>query len=296
MTCVYSRSSAKKHYGQWTISTAPGQDIPWANFTWVSDSFGNKYFDRSAMYIPATIQGLPYNFIFQFDLGSDITRIYEKNARSITAKHPAFNFKKLSIHFGPFTIANKNCYIEPGYGDQLNPDTIHKNTALHIATIGSDVFQNKILIIDYPNKRFSILDTLPAIFQKIVMTSISLDKNGRVLLPMQYKGENFKVLFDNGSSVFPLLTSPSHISIFSSGRDVDTIQVPAWGEMHNITAKPLKDTIIIANRKIADILVYTDQNSKESSAQYDAITGNALFWNQVIILDFKNKRFGTFTP
>src|SRR4051794_25144134 len=62
--------SCTSRYGQWTVTHKDVHtgDIPWAKFYWTSDSFGNKFFDRSGMNIPVTIQRLPNTFTFQLDL------------------------------------------------------------------------------------------------------------------------------------------------------------------------------------------------------------------------------------
>jgi len=243
------------------------------------------------MDIPARIKGLTYNFTFQFDLGANLTRFYEENTKSVLLQHPNINFKKPGIVFGDFTASSQNCYIQKGYGEAIILDSLNKNAETRIGTIGSDMFKNKVLIIDYPNQRFSICDTMPSLLCE-KMIDITLDKYGRIILPMLLKGKKFKVLFDNGSSIFSLLTSVDKINNFSTEQDVDTMQIRAWGDFHLVIGRPLKDTFILAGQKYANITAYADHSDKEATDQYDAITGNALFWDKTVVIDFRNKKFG----
>ena len=161
-----------------------------------------------------------------------------------------------------------------------------------MGTIGSDIFQNKVLIIDYPNQQFAICDNVPKFYQKC-LTDIELDVVGRVLLPMQLKGKKYKLLFDNGSSLFPLLTTGEKINIFSSLLPSDTIKGYAWGKQFTAIGRPLNDSFVIANQTFNKTTVYADYRKDfRTTDNTDAITGNILFWDKTIIIDFKNKKFG----
>ncbi len=77
------------------------------------------------MYIPCKVEGLPYNFTFQFDLGAGLTEIYENNISSFFKLHPGPNknikrlqsplqfwnskkmFQDLTIKFGNFSASTK---------------------------------------------------------------------------------------------------------------------------------------------------------------------------------------------
>jgi len=293
LTCLFvivlSCSFGRKQYGKWTVTSKDQREaLPWAPFLWESDSMGGVFFDKYAMSIPAKIQGLPYTFTFQFDLGSNLTRLYSENIRSITAKHPGTDLKKITIDFGDFTASTPLCYIEKDYGESIDLDN---GKVSRIGTIGSDLFQDKVLIIDYPGKRFCISDTIPSAYQT-KMTDIALDKHGRIILPMLLNGRTFKVMFDNGSSIFSLLTSVNNIGTFSTEQDVDTLQVNAWGKPHLIIGRPMKDTMVLGGQSISGFRVYADQNDTGRTREYDAITGNALFWDKTVIIDLKNKKFG----
>ena len=309
--CGFSFLADKSRFGQWTVRNNSAEKIEpaWIKFYWVSDNFGNRHYEKTAMFIHAKIEGLPYTFSFQFDLGSDLTMLYENNIRSIFKEHQDFNnrirkfrsplqfwnsqkaFKNITLAFADFEAMSQNCFVKRNYGQRLFFNDLTNSTAIQIGTIGADLFQNKILIIDYPNERFTICDTLPNSF-KVSLTKIELDKSGRAILPLTLPGKTYKVLFDNGSSLFPLLVTDDKINNFPTSSDIDTIAITSWGTTHNVTGRQLKGGFELGGQTFADITVYTDYRKEARTNNFDAIAGNALFWDKTVIIDFKNKRFG----
>jgi len=309
--CGLSLLTDKSRFGQWVIHDSLGKktEITWIRFYWVSDNFGNKHYEKTAMFIPAKIEGLPLTFSFQFDLGSDLTMIYENKVSSIFKRHPEFSnritkfksplqfwnsqkaFKNSTLDFGDIKATSENCFVKRNYGQELSLNNLTDSTPIQIGTIGADLFQGKVLIIDYPNGRFTICDTLPSSFY-VSFTKIDLDKGGRVILPLTLKGKGYKVLFDNGSSLFPLLVTDDKINNFSTSSGTDTIAISSWGITHNVIARPLKDSFELGGQSFANISVYADYRKEARTNNFDALAGNALFWGKTVIIDFKNKRFG----
>lgn len=224
VVCGYSFFTDKTTYTGWRIEKVNDDTsaISWARFEWTNDSLGGKYVTKTAMVIPCKIEGLPYNFTFQFDLGAYFSGIYENSLRSFNNQSPDLKnrfsrmrsplqfwnnkkaFSDLNILFGNYKLSNKRSYFYSGYGEKINVDAAAKNDTFRIGTIGADLFKNKILIIDYPNQRFAICDTMPG-SDNVAFSTIKIDKAGRVILPMFIKERKFKILFDNGSSIFHCL-------------------------------------------------------------------------------------------
>ncbi len=290
---IASCSRRNPEPGHWTVTAAAENKtaIAWARFYWSNDSLGDRYYEKTAMHIPLRIEGLPYLFSFQFDLGCDLTTLYGENAKSVKQKHPAADLEKPAFTFGDLKANTPYCYIRESYGDPITLDTPANITPVTLGTIGADMFQGKVLIIDYPNERFSVCDTIPPALIT-TMTDITLDKHGRALLPMQLNGKNFKVLFDNGSSIFQLITAASLIDRFSKEPGMDTIRISSWGKLHNVIGRPLKDSFVLAGRHLANTMIYADYRENDGKDEFDAITGNALFFDKVVVIDFKNKKFG----
>ena len=297
--------------GQWNIQNArtTSSALSWAKFTWAGDSMGRRHFEKAAMFIPAKVDGLPYDFVFQFDLGSNVTVLKGNTLTGLLAKHPEFSrtkihrnhifkfwksttaFEDLSITFGGIKATTRSCYVMSNYGEKISVNGLNASVPINLGSLGADIFQNKILVIDYPNQRFAICDTLPTYLQT-TFTKIALDEYGRVILPLRLANKSYKVMFDNGSSIFSLLTSVDKINIFSTAAPTDTIPVRSWGITHNVIGRPLKGAFYLVGQRFSDVTVYADFRQSEKDADYDAITGNALFWDKTIIINFKKKEFG----
>jgi hypothetical protein len=309
IVCGISFLGDRKSTSYWVIKVnkTDSAGIAWARFKWSNDSLGGKYYKRTAMIIPAEIIGIPFRFTFQFDLGAS-TEIYETTARSIFEQYPELNrihrlksilqfwntkksIKDLEINFGNITAINRNVLLETNYGESVDLTTITDSSEVQIGTIGADLFQNKVLIIDYPNQRFAICNSLPN-FYKDALIDIELDNSGRVILPMIFKNKKYKLLFDNGSSMFPLLVSDNKTAFFSTAKVTDTIKISSWGKMHNVIGRPFTDTFQLGAQFFSNIKIYSDFRKEYRTDAFDAITGNVLFWNKTIVIDFKNKKFG----
>ena len=99
-------------------------------------------------------------------------------------------------------------------------------------------------------------------------------------------------MFDTGSSLFPIITDANKINLFSSSPDVDVIQTSSWGQIHNVTGKMIDDPFILAGQSYSKVIAYASTVNLGAGDSYDGITGNALFWDKTIVIDFKNKKFG----
>jgi hypothetical protein len=307
LTSIIAYLTEKNEYNQWKIQS--DSTIAWASFIWVGDSIGGKYFERTAMHIPCRIEGLPYNFTFQFDLGADLTRIYENNANSVLRNHPEFSkrisrfksvfqfwnkhksFKDLTVMMGDIKIHTSDCFVMENYGDEFSVDPDGHLSPIPMGTIGPDIFVGKVLIIDYPNQRFAICNSVPSAYQTR-FEDITLDEGNRIIMPMKIHGSQYRITFDNGSSIFPLITLAENIMEFSTGPDIDTIEITSWRQSHKVTGKIVTDTFELAGRKFSNVKVYSNHSGLGIDHNTDAMTGNALFWDNIIIIDYKRKKFG----
>ena len=308
---AFSFVTDNSSFEEWSIKNTGNTKLEpsWTKFAWSNDSLGEKFYEKTSMSIPCKIKGLPYNFTFQFDLGADKTGIYEKNLSSFFQVHPdiAKNLKKLkgslqfwnskkyyedlNLLFGDYTASNKKAYLYNSYGNSFKVDRLNLNDTFHLGTIGADLFQGKVLIIDYPNQQFAICDTVPQKFKKN-FTNIDLDKYGRIILPYKSKGNIYKITFDNGSSLFPITARSINRKKFSNNSIIDSIEVSSWGEKHILDSRLITDTFELAGKKYCNVKVYENYTDKGIDMNTDGVTGNYLFWNSTIIIDFKNKKFG----
>ena len=307
--CGTSFLTDKTSYSNWRIenNSQDKSNISWTKFEWTNGELAGKKFDKLSMNIPCKLSGLSNNFTFQFDLGANLTGVYENTISSLYTQKSELEhkikrlksgllfwnsnkyFEDLSIIFGNYIATNKAAYVYKNFGEKIEIQYL-KGT-IHLGTIGADFFKDKTLIIDYPNKQFAICENIPKNYQDNLI-DIELDRNGRVILPMKIHSKNYRIMFDNGSSIFPLITNAKNISNYSTSADIDTIQISSWGQTHGVTGKLIKDTFELAGQKFSNIKVYANHSGLGIDNETDGMTGNALFWDKTIIIDFKNKKFG----
>ena len=289
-------------------------NISWIRFDWEGDSVGNRYYEKLAMFVPFRIAGIPYNFSAQFDLGAPVTMIYGNTFTPLLQKFPAIAGKLDTIHkryviqgkkVGGFTnisfyldtvlFRNQDVAFFKGYGEPLSGDQFKKDTVIHIGTIGSSLFSNKTLIIDFKHNRLAILDSLSnSMGDKLV--DIIIEK-GRIKVPILVNGEKVYVIYDTGSSFSSLYLSAKNWDRYRDTTSMpDSIMVSAWGTEYPLFISKTDIEIRIGNSVFHpetvmanDLKPYHDFFKREKII---GLMGNQLFYNKILVIDFRNKKFG----
>lgn len=290
-------------------------NLPWIDFQWKGDSVGKRYFDKAAIFLPLKLQNLPSNFTAQFDMGSNASIIYGnvfkpylKKYSEYSAKLDTINteisigedrqgeLKDVTIMLDSFKYHYDILPFFKNYGEELNPDSVNTPSAKLVGTIGGDVLQNKILIMDFPNKRLAILDSLATSSSDLFDFKLCKLDNNRVKIPLQINGQEQWYLFDTGSSIFSIVTDPANWKNICDGVTVDTLQVNSWGNSYNMYGCKTKSDIYFNKTKLpqttaykVDLSQYVEMFKQEGIS---GIIGNSYFLNNTIAIDFKNKRFG----
>lgn len=288
--------------------------ISWIRFSWEGDSIGDKYFDKLAMFVPFKLEGIPYQFTSQLDLGAPVTMIYGNTFTPLLDEFPeiakkldtvnkgyviqgqkAGAFKNISFFLDTVKFNNQSVAFFKGFGDFVSKSSFKEDTIIHIGTIGANLFRNKILIIDFKDQKLAILDSLSETVESKLIDIVI--ENGRVKVPLVINGEKVYVLYDTGSSFASLFLS---IKNWDKYRDttstLDTIMATAWGTKYplfisktNIEIKignmVFKPATIMAN----DLAPYYDFYKREKII---GLMGNQLFYEKTLIIDFKHKKFG----
>jgi hypothetical protein len=287
------------------------QKLAWIPFNWEGDNVSGKFFDKIAITIPVTIDNLPYKFNMQLDLGAVVTVIYGNSIKLYLEKVPELKnkidptlkfhiqgkqnnmFKGVDLKLGNISFGKRNIGYFKDYGDNIIE--INTDSEKNIGTIAPDIFQDRILLIDYPNKRICVMDNLPKEYSNASFQPFKI-KDGRIKIPLNINGKQEDLLFDTGSSLFALTTTEKNADKISNTTIVDSLKIPSWGEYTTVYGKKVNSEISFGNKKLENSIVYFDKVNK-----YDkffekeniwGITGNAYFLNNVVIIDYKNKRFG----
>jgi hypothetical protein len=288
------------------------EKIQWISFEWSGDSLGDKYFDKTAMFVPVSFTGIPHKFIAQFDLGSNASIIYGNPIRSYLSRYPDFakqldttnagfrigEFKNIELSLDNYKTKLAIVPYYKDFGEDIHPDSINSTTKKHIGTIGVDILQDKILIIDYPNKRIAILDSINSdIKGEFDFISCQI-KNGRIKLPLTINGSTQWYMFDTGSSIFAIITDENNWKSMCDLSQTDTIRISSWGEYYNVYGAKTNTNIYLDKIKLPETYAYmTPLEGYLGLFKQEGIsglTGNAYFVNNIIAIDFKNIRFGIY--
>jgi hypothetical protein len=288
-------------------------EYPWFPFSWYAATISGKQFDKVAMLVPAKVNDLKASFTLQFDLGSNGTTIYGNTIKNyysdsvlknlLHGSQKSFNdggitnymTKSFALHLNKLSVTDIS-YMD-NYGEAIPVDSLYTQTEKHVGTLGANVFKNKILIIDYPNRRMCVLDSTDSYWEKKSTFVDALSNKGRLHIPLTIKGKVYWVLFDTGASLFPINT---HKELWNDIVDhtapVDTIVANSWGEKVGFYGAPIKEQVYLGKRLLAPSKAWYNENKRllafNKSEKIEGTTGNAYFFNNTVILDFRNNRFG----
>jgi len=156
------------------IGCSQRQSLEWIPFTWESDTISGEYIEKAYLYIPVKIDDLPHDFTMQLDLGTTTTVFdgnvlgtYLEQYPSLSKKCNAPWCKDINLQMGSVVFSG----IDIGYmkkaGEVFPNDSVYTDTPKDIGVIGPDIFQNKILVIDYKSNRLAVSDSLPTEYKDL---------------------------------------------------------------------------------------------------------------------------------
>ena len=173
-------------------------------------------------------------------------------------------------------------------------------TPWKVGTIGANIFRDTTLVIDYPHQRLAMMGELPnALADRVVFVDMTLE-NGKIKVPISIDGQSYDVMFDTGSSMFPLLvSSPDWQRFRDSAASVDTLQISSWGTKIPVFGSPTKSGLAIGGVRLQGERVYgiSHEGFWNFFEQLGilGLMGNAMFLDHQVIIDFPGRRFGVAT-
>ncbi len=295
-------------------STIEGEQyFHWINFQWEGDTISGRYFDKAAMFVPVKIENVPYTFWFQFDLGARRTMVYGNSFDTIMKLYPELNkkidttgnivingqkinsLKNITLWLDTVKFFLPEIAFYTGFGDKTSPEVNLEKDTLIMGTIGRNIVENKILIIDYPGRRLAITDSLPARF---ISAQVEMSvQNGIFKIPINIDGNNYWILFDTGSSLFYLITCKDKWNnLIDTTAQIDTFVINAWGKQETLLNAHARFDFTIAGTTVHP--EYITATEKDMFCQFFekqgvlGIMGNQPFLDKVIFLDLKSNSFG----
>jgi hypothetical protein len=289
------------------------QKANWISFEWLGYQSGKKFFDKAAMLVPFRIEGIPHQFRSQFDLGATNTMVYGNNYQPYLErygeiltlrdtstsslwlegkKRPYFSNTRVYLDSYP-VVVSRLAFLDD-FGTKFTADSLATASIKKIGTVGADIFKGKVLVIDFPRRRMKILDSLADRDETRFDFVRARFEGGRIKIPFTIDGEEQWLMFDTGSSLFPVSTSPKYYNRFADKSIVDSIETSTWGRTYWVYGSPLRPEVKLGNTVLPKQYIYNfpDFTDFFEEEKMMGITGNAYFLNSTIAVDFKNGRFG----
>lgn len=291
-------------------TTSPGQLIlPSKNntmsFLWQGDSACSKWEANAAILIPVKIKHCPRTFYMQFDLGAPYSLLYKNKLSAIQTRYPKSIFLKETdtqlenflLKADQIPVVAKKIAVA-----QFDSSTIdwENNTGIDIiGTIGADLIDGKVIVIDYPHKKLTITQAIPEKLAAGMPLYDFIYSHGNVLLPVKLRGKQTILYFDTGSSMFELLTNKETCRQLAVPNTIlAQCPVKSWNQFLTANTLLSNGRIEIANVSIPIHAVAYIEGVKDAQVErmskmgIGGMTGNKLFLHYILVLDTRNQKFG----
>ncbi|MDR3140154.1 MAG: hypothetical protein LBU37_00230 [Tannerellaceae bacterium] len=282
--------------------------LEWIPFYWEGDTISGKYVEKAYLYIPVKIDNLPHDFTMQLDLGTYGTQFYGNAIRPYLDEYPSLAdksgsargvdsivFKHINLQMGTVGFNDVDVWRRRNFGDVIPKDSIHSATPKHIGTIAPDLFRDKVLTIDYKAGRLAVSDSLPAEYKDLPAEEFEL-ADGIIKLPFRINGKACTLMFDTGSSPFQIVTTKERALEISNSIITDSLSGPLWwGNEITFYGLEINKPVAFGGKTLQNGKVFYDKEGLweevYNSFHVWGITGNACFFENTIIIDYKNKLF-----
>jgi hypothetical protein len=274
-----------------------GIDMRWCS---THDDPENQY---GALLVPIHFAGIDRVFFMQFDLGHPDTIFYEQKLASILKRADGDvqqdnvrNREGLEFQIGSTKVKMQKIKTRKASGGDIDWD--HPDSVELIGTVGSDFVEGHVLMMDFPNAKIFR-------FENCDQTNVADDqwmpfsfRFRRTLLPAKIDGKETLVMYDSGSSAYDLITSKSTFETLAvPGSAVKTTGGNSWGKRIEIRTRPCEARMEF--KKISlPIRSVTQMGGMGSLTEtmmglsgMQGMTGNNIFLNHRLILDYENQRF-----
>lgn len=273
------------------VLPAGGHTIP---FEWHTGTIHGKQEPYAALLIPVTLPGQTWPYYMQFDLGSPFSMFYKEELKNMQIADTASRLFDYHFKAGNMDITAKDIPVRSSGHSAAVQDSLRI-----IGTIGADLIDGRMVIIDYPGKTLFVGDTLPDITSATLIFSPFVFAGRKVLLPAIIRGKRTLLYFDTGSSAYELLTDETTCrALAMPGTAPLEYPVNSWGRTLTAHMFTTKDSITVASQTmpVHHVTYITGASNAEVQQMMKmgigGVTGNRLFLNSIVILDTRQKRFG----
>jgi len=263
--------------------------VPYATFEWVGEK---GLSERAAIRVPVVVDGVEGSF--QLDTGLDVTLLYGGMAAKRGWEEYGGMYHVPSLSLGGMDLGPVWLHVREDRGDDKHVD----------GSIGMDLFNGRIVIIDYPGRRFALLDRgqVPLwVWERTGWNGVEL-RDAKLFLSVKLAGEQIDGLFfDTGSSAFDIVLDFDTWKELTdlSGPDEAPIHmtVNSWGNPVTAVGAPARGPLVVGMTRIDSPRLFYLEEKPRLFADWPfpakGLIGNTPFWDHVVIIDLGLRpRFG----
>lgn len=297
----YFRQQFQAPANQLTVSQLPAV----TRFMWRADTTGAHITPHAVLLVPVTLPRCSRTCYLQFDTGAPYSLLYSHALTALQARcpaaGPALKFQVATLENFQFAIGQGQVMARSIRIREMGTRTLPADSTVPfvIGTLGTDVLDGRVLVIDYARQRFELRADVPdSLARRATFAPLSFEQR-RVLLSAGLQGADKQLLFDSGSSAFALLTSqaswqelarpdaPDQVTPVNSwGKTLMAHTVPTAARLQiGVTALPLRTVTYI------DGTTFMQRTLMRFSGM-GGMLGNEVFSRHTLILDVKGGRFG----
>ncbi|AHJ99766.1 hypothetical protein [Hymenobacter swuensis] len=274
-------------------------------FVWQADSSARPVVAQAALLLPVSLPGCARTCYLQFDTGAPTSLLYTHPLAALRARYPdtrqyllpqADTLHNFRFALGQSQVQARRMRVLTYGAHQLPADS---TAPFIIGTLGADVLENRVLVLDYPGQRFSLEAQFPdSLSRRTEFVPLAFDSR-RIMLSAGVAGETKPLLFDSGSSAFALLTSqatwqqmarPQALArtsaVNSMGRTLTSHTIATAAALQlGAVALPLQTVTYIEGTSLMESLLMRFSGM-------GGMLGNRPFNQHTIVVDVSHQRFG----
>ncbi|MFD2720923.1 hypothetical protein ACFST9_19540 [Hymenobacter monticola] len=297
----YFRKQFQAPANQLTVSQLPAT----SRFAWRADTTGSHITPHAVLLVPVTLPNCPRTCYLQFDTGAPYSLLYSHALAALQARYPATGpalkpqadaLQNFQFAIGQGQVAARTIRVR-----EMGARTLPADSAAPfvIGTLGTDVLEGRVLIIDYARQRFELRTNVPdSLARQAVFAPMTFEQR-RLLLNAGLKEADKQLYFDSGSSAFALLTSQATWQEMARPGAPDQVTpVNSWGKTLTAHTVPTAASLQIGTRTLPlGTVTYIDGTSfmERMLMQFSGMggmLGNEVFSQHTLILDVKGRRYG----
>lgn len=271
------------------------------DFHFAAGKYGDLVEAHDLIKVPVRLKGISQRLYLQWDTGSPHSLLYRRPLYSL--KKQGFEWQEakgflldFDILIGNGILSADSFPVFENYGRNFEPDD--SLSPIKLGTLGADIMDQKVSIIDFKNGQIDIYLNRPEEMDASLPFEDFNFAGRRMMLPAILDGKKHDLFYDSGSSAFGLITSKGRFEDYSQDESpLIRYETNSWGNSIPICHKETELQMEIGGTKLAlgrvsYIDMYTPvQGILAPFSDIGGWLGNKAFLDSKLILDCQKDEF-----